>query len=51
MRGMHCLRTYSVTQKNVTLSSAEAELMALVRASSKGIGVAQLSQGWGFLRR
>ena len=30
MRGSHCLRTYSVTQKNITLSSAEAELMALV---------------------
>ena len=48
MRGLHCLRTYSITQKHVTLSSAEAELMALVRASSEGIGVAQLSQGWGF---
>ena len=47
MRGSHCLRTYSVTQKNVTLSSAEAELKALVRASCEGIGTAQLSQGWG----
>ena len=29
MRGKHCLRTYSGTQKFVTLSSGEAELMAL----------------------
>ena len=47
MRGRHCLRTYSVTQKFVTLSSGEAELMAVVRASSEAIGMAQLAQGWG----
>ena len=47
MCGDHCIRTYSVTQKHVTLSSAEAELMALVRASTEGIGIAQLAEGWG----
>ena len=47
MRGRHCLRTYSVTQKNITLSSAEAELVALVRCTSEAIGVSQLAQGWG----
>ena len=47
MRGAHCLRTYSVTQKNITLSSAEAELIALVRCTSEAIGISQLAQGWG----
>ena len=47
MLGRHCLRTYSVTQKFVTLSSAEAELMALVRASSEAIGMCQLAATWG----
>ena len=31
----------------VTLSSAEAELMAIVRASTKGIGLAQMARSWG----
>ena len=47
MCGSHCIRTYSVTQKFVTLSSGEAELMALVRATSECIGLAQLAAGWG----
>ena len=47
MRGQHCLRTYSGTQKCVTLSSGEAELMAVVKASSEAIGLAQLAKGWG----
>ena len=47
MRGGHCLRTYSVTQKHITLSSGEAELMALVRAASEAIGLTQLAEGWG----
>ena len=45
--GRHCLRTYSVTQKFVTLSSAEAELMALVKAATEAIGLSQLSFSWG----
>ena len=47
MLGHHCLRTYSVTQKFVTLSSGEAELMALVRAATEAIGMTQLAEGWG----
>ena len=47
MLGSHCLRTYSVTQKFVTLSSGEAELMALVKAASEGIGLTQLAESWG----
>jgi hypothetical protein len=44
-RGSHCLRTYSVTQKSVALSSAEAELISLVRATTEGIGMCQLAEG------
>ena len=47
MRGMHCLRSWCTTQKFVTLSSAEAELMAAVRAATEGIGLTQLAQSWG----
>ena len=47
MRGSHCLRTYSTTQKFVTLSSGEAELMAIERAATEAIGIAQLAQSWG----
>ena len=45
--GTHCLRTWSVTQKAVSLSSGEAELMALVKATSEAIGVQQLAECWG----
>ena len=47
MLGTHCIRSYSVTQKHVTLSSAEAELMALVKAAAESIGLCQLAAGWG----
>ena len=47
MRGSHCIRSWSSTQKFVTLSSAEAELMAAVRATTEAIGIAQLAASWG----
>ena len=47
MRGSHCIRTWCSTQKFVTLSSAEAELMAAVRATTEAIGIAQLAESWG----
>ena len=47
MVGSHCIRCYSVTQKFVTLSSGEAELMALVKAATEAIGLTQLAAGWG----
>ena len=47
MRGHHCLRTWSSTQKFVTLSSAEAELMALLRAATESVGLVQLAASWG----
>ena len=46
MRGGYCLKTWSSTQKSVTLSSAEAELAAAVKATSEGIGLAQLAESW-----
>ena len=45
--GSHCLKCYSVTQKFVTLSSGEAELMALVKATTEAIGLTQLAESWG----
>ena len=45
--GAHPIKGYSVTQKCVTLSSGEAELMALVKASSEAIGACQMAEGWG----
>ena len=47
VRGSHCIRTWSSTQKFVTLSSAEAELMAAVRATAEAIGIVQLAESWG----
>ena len=47
--GTHCLRSWSVTQKFVTLSSGEAELMALVKASAEAIGLTQLAASWGLV--
>ena len=46
MRGGHCLKCWSSTQKSVTLSSAEAELAAAVKATSEAIGLAQLAESW-----
>ena len=47
MRGGHHLKSWSVTQKRVTLSSAEAELGAVVKASAETLGVIQMAQGLG----
>ena len=47
MRGAHYLKSWSSTQKNVTLSSGEAELVACVKASCELIGILQMSSEWG----
>ena len=47
LKGSHCLRSWSLTQKFVTLSTAEAELMAAVRAATEGIGMTQLADSLG----
>ena len=46
LRGAHCLRSWATTQRFVTLSSGEAELMAVVKATSEAIGVQQLAADW-----
>ena len=46
MRGGHLLKSWSSTQKSVTLSSAEAELMAAVKASTETIGMIQMAAEW-----
>ena len=46
-RGRHLLKSWSSTQKSVTLSSGEAELVAAVRGASEGIGMTRLGDDWG----
>ena len=47
MRGQHFIKSWSSTQKRVTLSSAEAELGAAVKTTTESIGIAQLAAGLG----
>jgi hypothetical protein len=47
MIGRHCVKSWSSTQKNVTLSSGEAELVAAVKTCTETIGVTQLAADWG----
>ena len=47
MRGAHYIKSWASTQKNITLSSGEAELVAAVKASTELIGVIQLAAEWG----
>ena len=47
VRGSHYIRSWSSTQKCVTLSSGEAELIALVKTSSEVIGIIQMAADWG----
>ena len=48
MRGRHYLRSWSSTQKCVSLSSGEAELVAVVKVSCELIGMSQLLHDWGY---
>ncbi len=47
MKGRHFLKAWSSTQKSVTLSSAEAELVAAVKTCTELIGITQLAHDWG----
>ena len=47
MRGSHCIKTWAATQKNITLSSGEAELVAAVKMSCELIGMMQIAKDWG----
>ena len=42
MRGMHCIKFWSKTQSSVVTSTAEAELVALVKGVSEAKGVASI---------
>ena len=50
LAGKHCLKTWSSTQKNITLSSGETELVAAVKMSAELIGMMQLLEDWGVTR-
>ena len=47
MVGKHCIKSWSATQKKMTLSSGEAELVAAVKMSAELIGMLQLLEDWG----
>ena len=47
MIGGHYIKSWSATQKGITLSSGEAELVAAVKMSTEVIGLIQLARDWG----
>ena len=47
MVGSHFVKSWSSTQKSITLSSGEAELVAAVKMAGELIGLTQLYQHWG----
>ena len=47
MRGSHHLKSWSSTQKAITLSSAEAELAACIKMSVEVIGILQMAEAFG----
>ena len=48
MIGGYLLKSWSATQKSVTLSSGEAELVAAVKMATELIGLCQLAGDWGW---
>ena len=51
LRGRHFLKSWSSTQKSISLSSAEAELIAAVKMSTELIGITQMAADWGEVQR
>ena len=47
MSGLHVLKTWSTTQATVALSSAEAELFALVKGASQALGMMAIGRDLG----
>ena len=47
MIGDHFIKGWSRTQNHVTTSSAEAELIALVKCTSESLGIKSMAQDWG----
>ena len=48
MIGSHFIKGWSRTQNHVTLSSAEAELIALVKCTAETLGVCAMLRDWGY---
>ena len=46
MLGAHLVKSWSRTQDSVTLSSAEAELVALGKLAMESLGVRTMCQEW-----
>ena len=51
MVGEHVIKYYSKTQANIALSSGEAELYAIVKASCETLGTASMYLDWGLKMR
>ena len=47
MIGDHFIKGWSRTQNHVTTSSAEAELIALVKCTAESLGIKSMAQDWG----
>ena len=47
VKGKHLIKSWSTTQKSITLSSGEAELVAAVKMCAELIGLSQLEKDWG----
>ena len=47
MMGRHLIKTYARTQSNIALSSAEAELYAIVTAASEAMGLKTMIKDYG----
>ena len=47
MKGGHMIKSWSSTQKSITLSSGEAELVAAVKLCTEVLGITQLAADWG----
>ena len=50
MRGRHLMKAWSRTQDSITLSSAEAELVALGKLAMEIIGIRSMCEEWGMSR-
>ena len=51
MVGSHCTKSWSKTQAVIAKSSAEAELYAVVRGGTEGLGVSTLLSDFGKVMR
>ena len=47
MHGTHCVKSWSITQATIALSSAEAELYALLRATTQTLGLIAIGKDLG----